>query len=278
MIPIDTAMHWPELLKHPAGGDHIVQVYQDEAFLAETVTEYLVHALRDGAAALVIATAAHRAAFLRSLERAGAPVRAALQRGQLRLLDADEVLSRILKDGAIDRGMFRQVAGAPLSEMRLQYPSVRAYGEVVDVLWRRGDTQAAIDLEMFWDELAAEQGFSVLCAYQMDNLDPRSFAGLESVCRAHSHLIPHRDYARFNQAVAEASKKVLDQPLAQMLLAVSANHRPSTSMPLAQATLLWLKKNMPRTAERILAEVRATLAPSSAPSPAFSTAPRIPRG
>jgi hypothetical protein len=69
-----------------------------------------------------------------------------------------------------------------------------------------------------------------------------------------------RNYELFNQAVIEASKQVLDQPLAQMLLALSDNHRPSTAMPLGQATLLWLKRNMPRTADKVLAEVRARCA------------------
>jgi len=77
------------------------------------------------------------------------------------------------------------------------------------------------------------------------------------VCRGHTHLIPTRDYARFNDAVSEASKDVLDQPLAQMLLSLSASHRPPTAMPAGQATLLWLKRNMPRTADKVLAEVRA---------------------
>jgi hypothetical protein len=42
-----------------------------------------------------------------------------------------------------------------------------------------------------------------------------------------------------------------------MLLSLSANHRPTTHMPLGQATLLWLKKNMPRTGDRVLSQVRA---------------------
>ena len=60
--------------------------------------------------------------------------------------------------------------------------------------------------------------------------------------------------------MSQASKQVLDQPLAQMLLSLSASHRPPTQMPLGQATLIWLKKNMPRTAEKVLAQIRAQLA------------------
>jgi hypothetical protein len=57
--------------------------------------------------------------------------------------------------------------------------------------------------------------------------------------------------------VVEASEAVLDEPLARMLLSLSERHRPQTAMPQGQATLLWLQNNMPRTAEKVLAQVRS---------------------
>jgi hypothetical protein len=133
---------------------------------------------------------------------------------------------------------------------------------MVDVLWQRGERDAAIRLEEFWNDLAKLQTFSLLCAYYMDNLDAAAYDGpLECVCKVHSHLIPARDYERFNQAVMEASKQVLDVPLSEMLLSLAQQHRPPTAMPEGQATLLWLRRNMPRTAEKVLAEVRARCSP-----------------
>jgi hypothetical protein len=143
--------------------------------------------------------------------------------------------------------------------MRLQYPAVRAYGEMVDILWQRGDKAAALRLEEFWNEIARLQTFSLLCAYAIDPLHGDTYAGLESICRCHTHLIPARDYEELNAAVVEASCKVLDPRLAQMLLTLAASHRPHTAMPLGQAALLWLRQNMPRTADRVLGEVRAQL-------------------
>jgi hypothetical protein len=52
-------------------------------------------------------------------------------------------------------------------------------------------------------------------------------------------------------------KRVLDAPLAQMLVSLSSQQKPATQMPHGQAMLLWLKQNMPRAAERVLGEVRA---------------------
>lgn len=260
MMPADTTTNWPELLKQPSGGDHFVQVYQDEVFLCEAVAEYLGTGLRRGEGAIIIALPPHREAFIRQLEDDGFPAREALHRGQLVVLDADETLARFTPGGMPDWQTFHALIGGVIAKVRLDYPTVRAYGEMVDVLWQRGERDAAMRLEEFWNDLAKLQTFSLLCAYYIDNLDASAYAGpLECVCKVHTHLIPTCDYARFDEAVIEASREVLEEPLSQMLLALSASHRPATAMPEGQATLLWLKRNMPRTADKVLAQVRARL-------------------
>jgi MEDS: MEthanogen/methylotroph, DcmR Sensory domain len=234
----------------------MVHLYQEADFLVEAVVEFVGTGLKLGEGAVVIARPKHRRAFA-----AGLAARGVYPSPALRLLDASESLAQFIVDGRPQWNAFRRLCGGAIAELRLQYPTVRAYGEMVDVLWQEGNHRGAIALEGFWTELARLQPFSLLCAYRLDPLDGSVYGGaLESVCKAHTHLIPARDYARFNQVVAEASKRILDQPLAQMLLSLSARHRPQTDMPLGQATLLWLKQNMPRTADRVLSEVRALMA------------------
>ena len=257
MNPGETA-NWRELLQAPSGGDHFVQVYKDKAFLLEAVAEYAGTGLRRGEGVVIIATPSHRAAFVQQLAGDGVDAEEALQRGQLLLLDADETLARFTLGGMPEWQGFRALIGDLIAKLRLEYPTVRAYGEMVDLLWRRGEREAAIRLEEFWNDLAGLQTFSLLCAYYMDNLDQAAYSGpLDCICRVHSHLIAARDSKRFDEAVVEASEAVLDQTLAQMLLLLSQRHRPQTTMPQGQATLLWLQHNMPRTAGKVLAQVRS---------------------
>jgi MEDS: MEthanogen/methylotroph, DcmR Sensory domain len=253
---MNTMPNWPELLKQPGRCDHIVQLYQDAEFLTEAVVDYIGTGLQRGEAAIVIATPEHRGRFLARLEP---------KEGQLKLLDAEKTLERFMASGMPEWNGFHQIVGGAIAELRLQYPAVRAYGEMVDVLWQRGQRDAAIRLEEYWNELGSLQTFSLLCAYRFDNLDSNAYGGpLESVCKVHTHLIPVRDYARLDQAVSDAARKILDGPLAQILLSLSANHRPATHMPPGQATLLWLRQNMPRTADSILDEIRRACAPDRA--------------
>ena len=251
---MDTTLNWPELVRHPGARDHMVQVYQDRDFLIDAVSLYVCAGLREGEAAIVIIRSEHRDRIVDALEREGVHPSPALK-----LLDADATLAAFMVDGMPQWTTFHKLIGGAIAEMRLQYPRVRAYGEMVDILWQRGDKPAAIRLEEFWNEIGKLQTFSLLCAYAMDPLRGDTYAGLESICRCHTHLIPARDYGELNEAVYQASLKVLDLPLAQMLLTLATNNRPPTEMPLGQAALIWLRQNMPRTADRILDEVRADL-------------------
>jgi len=251
---MNTAVDWPQLLEHP-GNDHMVQLYQDCAFLVEAVTAYVAAGLRQGEAALLIARPENGSRFAQALELQGfAPSSA------VRMLDAEETLDEFMVDGMPEWTAFHRACGGAIAELRLQYPAVRAYGEMVDILWQRGERPAAIRLEEFWNELGRLQTFSLLCTYALDPLAPKSYgAALESVCGCHTHLIPTRDYVRFNEAVLQSAISLLEPPLAQVLLGLAGNHRPSTAMPPGQAVLIWLKRNMPRIADQVLQDVRLRL-------------------
>jgi hypothetical protein len=240
-----------DCITNPGAHDHFVHLYQETDALAGAVFEYVAEGLRRGEAAVIIATPEHRAAFLSKI--------GSTKPGQLKVLDAEETLAKFMANGMPQWKPFHEIVGGLIAKLRLRYPTVRAYGEMVDVLWQRGERDAAIRLEEYWNDLGKLQTFSLFCAYRMDPLESASYGGpLESVCKVHSHLVPARGAPDFDQAVTTASSKVLDQPLAELLLSLAANHQMPTRMPAGQAALFWLRQNMPRTAEKVLSELRAS--------------------
>lgn len=176
-----------QLLRHPTGGDHIVQTWEDRSVLAETAGSYLDAGLRGGEAALVVARPAHFDLFKRFLPQA----RDAGRSGQLRYLDAEDTMATFMRNGMPNWRLFHAAVGGLIAELRLQYPAVRVYGEMVDVLWQRGEREAAIRLEEYWNDLARLQTFSLFCAYQLDDRDSLTYGGsFQCVCRLHTHFIP----------------------------------------------------------------------------------------
>ena len=179
------------VVEHGANlGDHVVQFYERDAQLVECVGEYLTDAVHDGSVAVVIATAAHRAAFEGYLRDAGVDVAARRDEGTLVFHDAAATLAQLMRDGCVDRYAFFEVSGDIVREAAATGRPVRAYGEMVALLWEAGDVIAAIELETLWNELATEVPFSLYCAYRSESVAGHEHAdALQQVCDLHSGAV-----------------------------------------------------------------------------------------
>jgi anti-sigma regulatory factor (Ser/Thr protein kinase) len=175
-----------------AGSDqHVVQFYESDADLIARAGAYLSDGVQDGAVAILIATEAHRAAFEAHLRDAGVDVGAAIEDGTLVPLDAAATLARFMRDGSVDHDAFFDVIGTVVHAAAATGRPVRAYGEMVALLWEAGDVLGAIDLETLWNELAAEVGFSLYCAYRDESVSAHEDAdALRQVCHLHSAVVP----------------------------------------------------------------------------------------
>ena len=109
--------------------------------------------------------------------------------GDLILLDADAVLTQSMVDGMPDGARFHDLMIANIERACRGREDcvVRAYGEMVDVLWKRGLTAAATRLELLWNQLAQTHQFSLLCGYSMGNF--YKDAAQEDICRHHTHVL-----------------------------------------------------------------------------------------
>ena len=109
--------------------------------------------------------------------------------GDLILLDADAVLTQSMVEGMPDGTRFHDLMIANIERACRGREDcvVRAYGEMVDVLWKRGLTAAATRLEFLWNQLAQTHRFSLLCGYSMGNF--YKDAAQEDICRHHTHVL-----------------------------------------------------------------------------------------
>ncbi len=256
-------MSWQNLLTEVLPGHHIAQVYKDETFLLKAVSLFIETGLQRNEAVVMIVTDSHREALLCRLRDHNIHVETVIAQGQLIILDAHETLYAFMLNGAPDFPKFRGTIGQLLDNIveESKFTKIRAYGEMVDILWRQGNLNAAIQLEEFWNDLLKIYQFSLFCAYTMDGLDKDVNSGpLQAVCKAHSHFIPTDDYTKFESALDEATHRILGTSLAGMLRTISATEQNfSTVMPPAQTVLFWLKEHMPVTADKILAYTRQCL-------------------
>jgi hypothetical protein len=172
------------------GHFHAVRFYENKASLARTVSEFLAEGLVIGQPALMIATPEHRDAVMDELRARHVDVAKVEAAGDLLLLDARETLRLFMVDGMPDATLFKTHVPAAIDRVcrGRKDCTIRAYGEMVDVLWQDGLTAAAIRLEMLWNQLAMTHDFSLLCGYAMGSF--YKDAGMRDICAQHSHVIP----------------------------------------------------------------------------------------
>jgi hypothetical protein len=182
---------WSELLDRAAPEEHLVQLYgRDDRLLTRNVSRYLAEGLRRGDALVVIATPEHVGAITGAL-RLDSPDAGSLSRdARLIVLDARETLDRFLVGGQPDEHLFRDVVGGVLAEAhrRSSTGHVRAFGEMVGLLWVEGDRAAAMRLEGYWNDLLLGAACSLFCAYPIDIYDDGDTAGLDAVLGTHTHM------------------------------------------------------------------------------------------
>lgn len=169
---------------------HAVRFYENKASLCRTVADFLGEGFAVRQPALVIATPSHREALLHEVRSRGVAVDQLRTSGDLLLLDARDMLAKFMVNGVPDGARFSDAAADAIERVSGGHSgrTIRAYGEMVDVLWQDGLTNAAIQLEMLWNQLATTHDFSLLCGYAIGSF--YKDAGMRQVCAQHSHVLP----------------------------------------------------------------------------------------
>jgi hypothetical protein len=247
---------WGGLLASAGPRDHIVQLYQDQDFLNRAVCRFAASAIAHGEGVILVPTAAHWEAFQPRLAAQGVDVGAAQERGQLTIVDADTLLPEFMRDSMPDGPLFLGLAADVIARARDgdRYPRVRWWGEMVNVLWERGDVAASMALEDQFDRLAHDHEIAIFCSFVMDNFSGDVHARtLPRLGKNHSHLIPVEDYARLERAVAAALRETVGADEARVLEEQLLARAPSPfQMPRSQALLLALRETLPAVANSVL--------------------------
>jgi anti-sigma regulatory factor (Ser/Thr protein kinase) len=173
-----------------AHADHRVHFFDSDDGLVDAVSGYLSAAVLDGDSVIIIATPGHRARFEEALSGAGIDLAAVVDGGRLELLDAAETLARFTVDGHPDGAAFDAVVGQLVRDSAAEGRPVRAYGEMVALLWAAGDVAGAMELERLWNRLGEQLPFALFCAYPAhlftDSAAAEAFAG---VCHLHTEVV-----------------------------------------------------------------------------------------
>ncbi|HKV80804.1 MAG TPA: MEDS domain-containing protein [Candidatus Sulfotelmatobacter sp.] len=169
--------------------EHIAQFYEHDQELVDTLIHFIGGALSDGESAIVIATKPHLAALEQALQDSRVDVADALIQGRYIALLADEALRHFMVNRWPDERLFTDFVTKLITRARANGRRVRAFGEMVALLWSRGDGAATLRLEELWQQLCKVEEFALFCAYPKAGFTEKSRESIHDICVTHSKVI-----------------------------------------------------------------------------------------
>ena len=159
--------------------EHAVHFYDEDEVLIARLEQYGVEGARLGETIVVIATPVHRQMLRDRL--------AAWQLEDAFLgLDAQDCLDRFMVDGLPDPHLFELTIGTLVRDRAKG--GLRAFGEMVSLLWQAENIAGTLALEELWNGLQRSVDFPLLCAYASS--DVAEHEHLADVCELHTAVLP----------------------------------------------------------------------------------------
>jgi hypothetical protein len=185
----ETEVFWGEI----APCDHVLQIYENEHSFISSLTGYVSSGIRLGECAIVIATKEHLGELVSRLKEEGFNVDQLINEDQFIGLDAAETLSRFMVDNWPDEKLFTETITSVINRGTCKQRKVRAFGEMVALLWAEGHNGATVQLELLWEKFCSQNELGLFCAYPKSGFTTDITESIEQICHCHGKVIQNID-------------------------------------------------------------------------------------
>lgn len=173
--------------------DHIVHIYEDDGVFLDTLEGFVSGGFRGGENVIIFATQPHLYALEQRIRATGRDPDALRASRQYIPFDAAGALAGFMRDGYPDDDLFAEVITSVVDKAQAGGARVRAFGEMVALLWGAENRDATLRLEDMWNTLCRDRGLSLFCAYPSSA--ERSQQTFSEIRALHSHVIDTQDFA-----------------------------------------------------------------------------------
>src|SRR6187200_2435040 len=169
--------------------DHLVQVYENEKIFLDTLEGFTGTGFLAKDSVVIIATSTHLDALNARLRSQGFDLTALIESDQYIPINAEDLLSIFLVDDWIDEDIFNGFITDLVSRAKKRNGKVRAFGEMVAILWEKGYCGATVQLENLWNQLHGKDQFTLFCAYPKIGFTQSANDSMDIICKQHAKVI-----------------------------------------------------------------------------------------
>ena len=169
--------------------DHVVQIYDDEQSFLSLLEGFVTGGFDANDCVVVIATEEHLHALENRLRFKGYNLFELKLQNQYVPLSAHDTLSEFMINNWPDEVLFRHVMSRHIAKARTKQRNVRAFGEMVAMLYAKGHSGATVQLENLWNKICQIEGLILFCSYPRSVFNQSALEGILDICGTHSKMI-----------------------------------------------------------------------------------------
>lgn len=169
--------------------EHIVQLYDSDTALIENLARFVSAGLGIGESAVVIATPEHLRELASRLAEMQTDLQSAVAEDRYITMDAEIGLASFMLQNWPDDQRFSQFVDNLIRRATVNDRRVRVFGEMVALLWARGQSAATVRLEHLWQQVCNSKSLSLFCAYPRAGVTKDPTDSFAAICAAHTLVL-----------------------------------------------------------------------------------------
>jgi hypothetical protein len=182
----EPSIFWAEI----APCNHLVQIYDSDEVLFSTLLGFISNGFDIGESVIIIATASHIVELDKRLLGKGYDMEVLRKLDRYISLDADLALKKFMSNGWPDEAKFNEfVRSVVLRARGKENRQVRAFGEMVAILWAQGYSGATVHLEQLWNKFCQTEDFCLFCSYPRTGFTQDAKISINHICSTHTKII-----------------------------------------------------------------------------------------
>ncbi|MEO7923078.1 MAG: MEDS domain-containing protein [Chitinophagaceae bacterium] len=168
--------------------DHVVQIYENDGIFLDALAGFVGGGINAGDCCIIIATGNHIKALEKRLTGYGIQVHDLISENRYIPLNAEKTLSKFMVNNWPDETLFNKVISGVIAKCP-PGRRIRAFGEMVAILWAQGHSGATVQLEHLWNRYCEKQSLCLYCAYPKSGFTEDMNESFRHICGSHSKMI-----------------------------------------------------------------------------------------
>jgi hypothetical protein len=169
--------------------DHLVQIYENEGEFLKTLCGFVSGGFSANDSVIVIASNQHLQMLNDKLKEKDLNFERHITDQNYFPLEAKQVMSKFMVQGWPNEALFFETINGIFKMAKHKSSRIRAFGEMVAILWQEKNYSATVHLEHLWNKFCEQENFCLYCAYPKTGFTRNPAQSMKNICCTHSKVI-----------------------------------------------------------------------------------------